>query len=64
MNVAELFRVLLVAKLFAAKLLACKVKEAVAACGGNNVVAVVVSAVAKDAVDFSAKNVLRQKGCD
>ena len=59
MHFAELFRVIFIVEFFVAELFACQVKQTLATIRHrDHIIAVIVSAVAEDAVNFAAKNIL------
>lgn len=57
MNLAELFGIILIAELFVPELFACQVENAVP----HDVVAVIIAAVAENAIDPSAEDILCKK---
>ena len=65
MDFAELFGVIFVAEFFITELFACKIEEALTSIWQrNNIVAVIVSAVAEDAVNFATENILSEECCN
>ncbi len=62
---AELFGVVFVVEFFVSELFACQVKQTLSTIRQrNNIVAVIVSSVAEDAVYFAAENILNQECCN